>query len=75
MTNEITNPTSAATLAALFDIVVEAVATRVLEKIPAAVDDNDTESIEGIIEAWADSNIHDHVVDVISNLNFDISVR
>lgn len=54
MTIETAVPSSAETLAALFDNLVEAVAQRVTSKIAASV-------VRAEIEAWADDHLNDRL--------------
>jgi hypothetical protein len=91
MTNETATPSSAETIAALFDTLVDAVAARVL----AQLDDNFNarlerfaeEELDGRIDEWAanflddrvkehvsEDDLHDQVLEIVQNLDFDIRV-
>jgi hypothetical protein len=91
MTIETATPSSAETIAALFDTLVAAVAARVL----AQLDDNFNarlerfaeEELDGRIDEWAanflddrvkehvsEDDLHDQVLEIVQNLDFDIKV-
>jgi hypothetical protein len=91
MTIETATPSSAETIAALFDTLVDAVAARVL----AQLDDNFNarlerfaeEELDGRIDEWAanflddrvkehvsEDDLHDQVLEIVQNLDFDIRV-
>jgi FKBP-type peptidyl-prolyl cis-trans isomerase (trigger factor) len=91
MTIETATPSSAETIAALFDTLVDAVAARVL----AQLDDNFNarlerfaeEELDEKIDEWAanflddrvkehvsEDDLHDQVLEIVQNLDFDIKV-
>jgi len=85
MTIETATPSSAETIAALFDNLVDAVAARVLAqlndnldaRIAMALDSADLEDkIEASVQTAVDNlDLHDQVVDIVQDLNFDIRVQ
>jgi glutamine synthetase type III len=84
MTIETAIPSSAETLAALFDTLVNAVAARVLEQLSDNLDARiammlDSADLEDKIEASVQTamdnlDLHDQVIEVVQDLSFDIRV-
>ena len=91
MTIETATPSSAETIAALFDTLVAAVAARVLEQLDANITARlelfTEEELDGRIDEWAanflddrvkehvsEDDLHDQVLEIVQNLDFDIRV-
>lgn len=91
MTIETATPSSAETIAALFDNLVDAVAARVLAQLDANITarfEMFTENeLDGKIDEWAanflddrvkehvtEDDLHDQVLEIVQNLDFDIRV-
>lgn len=92
---ETATPSSAETIAALFDTLVDAVAARVLaqmsDNITARIEHFAEEELDERIDLWAsnflndrvsefvtintsDLDLHDEVLEIVQNLDFDIRV-
>ena len=88
MTIETATPSSAETIAALFDTLVEAVAARVLvqlnERVDSKIEDFCTEQLDSKIDEWASNflqdrvfehvDLEDQILDAVQSLSFDVSV-
>ena len=80
MTIETTLPTSAETLAALFDTLVDAVAQRVLaqldERLQGLLDSAEFEDkVEAAVQTAVDNlDLDDTIMETVQNLDFDIRV-
>ena len=85
MTKETATPTSAETIAALFDNLVDAVAARVLAQLNDNLDARFAlllesadfeDKVEASVQTAMDAlDLHDQVVDIVQDLNFDIRVQ
>jgi hypothetical protein len=85
MTIETATPTSAETIAALFDNLVDAVAARVLAQLNDNLDARFAmllesadfeDKVEASVQTAMDNqDLHDQVVDIVQDLNFDIRVQ
>jgi hypothetical protein len=85
MTIETATPSSAETIAALFDNLVDAVAARVLAQLNDNLDARFAmllesadfeDKVEASVQTAVDAlDLHDQVVDIVQELNFDIRVQ
>ena len=88
MTIETATPSSAETIAAMFDTLVDAVAARVLaqldQRVDSKIEDFCTEQLDSKIDEWASNflqdrvfehvDLEDQILDAVQNLSFDVSV-
>ena len=88
MTIETATPSSAETIAAMFDTLVDAVAARVLaqldERVNSKIEDFCSEQLDSKIDEWASNflqdrvyehvDLEDQVLETVQNLSFDVSV-
>jgi histidinol dehydrogenase len=85
MTIETATPSSAEAIAALFDNLVDAVAARVLAQLNDNLDARFAlllesadfeDKVEASVQTAMDAlDLHDQVVDIVQDLNFDIRVQ
>ena len=85
MTIETATPSSAEAIAALFDTLVDAVAARVLAQLNDNLDARFAmllesadfeDKVEASVQTAVDAlDLHDQVVDIVQELNFDIRVQ
>ena len=76
MTIETATPSSAETIAALFDTLVEAVAARVLVQLNERVDSKIDEWASNFLQdrVFEHVDLEDQILDAVQSLSFDVSV-